>query len=241
MSEPRVSIVIPAYEEGDAVLPVLHRIQRDVEIEYEVIVVVDDESDSTIPVVQAFQAEDARYRHEVNNLGRGPANAIRTGFDRACAPVIVVTMADGSDDARIIEDMVCLVERGCAIAAASRYMPGGAQVGGPFLKGLMSKSAGRSLYWFARTGTHDATNSFKAYSADFVNRVGIESRDGFEIGIELVAKAKRRRLPVAELPTIWLDRDAGESNFQMSRWLPKYLHWYKHAFGPSIPYETHQQ
>ena len=37
-------------------------------------------------------------------------------------------------------------------------------------------------------------------------QVGIESDAGFEIGIELVAKARRRRLPVAEIPTIWLDR-----------------------------------
>ena len=60
-----------------------------------------------------------------------------------------------------------------------------------------------------RVGTRDATNSFKAYSTEFVRQVGIESDAGFEIGIELVAKARRHRLPVAEIPTIWLQRDTG--------------------------------
>ena len=40
------------------------------------------------------------------------------------------------------------------------------------------------------------------------------------------------RLPVAEIPTIWLDRPAGVSNFKLAQWLPKYLRWYRFAFGP---------
>ncbi len=42
--------------------------------------------------------------------------------------------------------------------------------------------AGRSLRVFARVGTNDATNSFKAYQADFVRRVGIESDPGGAAG-----------------------------------------------------------
>ena len=145
--------------------------------------------------------------------------------------VAVVTMADGCDDARQIDELVRLVERGVAVAAASRYMPGGQQVGGPMLKGLLSRAAGRSLALFARTGTRDATNSFKAYSTEFVRSVGIDSRAGFEIGIELTAKARRLRMPVAEIPTIWLDRQAGVSNFKVAKWIPGYLRWYRFAFG----------
>jgi hypothetical protein len=83
----------------------------------------------------------------------------------------------------------------------------------------------------ARVGTHDATNSFKAYSRSFLQRVGIESDAGFEMGIEMVAKARRLGLPVAELPTIWLDRTQGKSNFKVKAWIPKYLRWYFHAVG----------
>ena len=141
-------------------------------------------------------------------------------------------MADGCDDPRQIDDLVRLVERGVVVAAASRYMPGGQQVGGPWSSGCCRATAGRSLHWFARIGTRDATNSFKAYDREFVQDVGIDSRDGFEIGLELTAKARRLRLPVAEIPTIWLDRTAGESNFKLAQWIPQYLRWYRFAFGP---------
>ena len=76
---------------------------------------------------------------------------------------------------------------------------------------------------------------FKAYDAAFVRQVGIDSRAGFEVAIELVAKAKRSRLPVVEIPTIWLDRSEGESNFKVRAWLPKYLFWYGFAFGRAVP------
>jgi len=119
-----------------------------------------------------------------------------------------------------------------AVAAASRYMPGGQQVGGPRLKRLLSRIAGRSLHLLARVGTRDATNSFKAYNTGFVREVGIQSRTGFEIGLELTAKATRARALVAEIPTIWLDRQLGESHFDLGRFLPGYLRWYLHALIP---------
>jgi dolichol-phosphate mannosyltransferase len=234
VTPPRVSIVVPAYNEGEAVVPVLDRLFEAVTLPCEVLVVVDSEDDSTIPVVEERAAGEPRLRAVVQSYGNGPANAIRYGFHAARAPVVVVTMADGCDDPRQIDDLTRLVERGVVVAAASRYMPGGQQVGGPRLKGAISRMAGRSLHLLAHVGTHDATNSFKAYSRSFVEDVGIDSRDGFEIGLELTAKARRMRLPVAEIPTIWLDRQAGMSNFQLARWLPNYFRWYRFAYGRRV-------
>ena len=234
---PRVSVVIPAYNEGEHILPVLDRIFEAVHLPCEVLVVVDAPDDTTVPVVDEYSLKEPRLRYLVNTYGRGPANAIRFGIDSAAAPVAVVTMADGCDDPRQIDDLARLVDRGVAVAVASRYMPGGQQVGGPGLKGLMSKTAGRSLRVLAHIGTRDATNSFKAYATEFVRSVGIDSRDGFELGIELTAKARRMRLPVAEIPTIWLDRQAGVSNFRVAKWIPGYLRWYRFAFGPRLTAE----
>jgi glycosyltransferase involved in cell wall biosynthesis len=231
---PRVSIVIPAYNEAENIVPALDRIFEGVTLASEVLVVVDSPEDTTVPIIELYQRAEPRLRWVLNTYGRGPANAIRFGIAAARAKVAVVTMADGCDDPQQIDDLVRLVERGVAVAAASRYMPGGAQVGGPLLKGLLSATAGRSLRLFARIGTRDATNSFKAYSTDFVRAVGIESRAGFEIGIELTAKARRARLPVAEIPTIWLDRQQGVSNFKLAQWIPKYLRWYFFAYGRPV-------
>lgn len=229
--EPRVSIVIPAYNEGEDIVLVLDQLFESVTLPCEVLVVVDSERDSTADVAGRYAEKEPRLRCLVSTYGPGPANAIRFGIGEAVAPVAVVTMADGCDDARQIDDLARLVQRGVAVAAASRYMPGGQQVGGNYLKGTLSKIAGRSLRLLARAGTRDATNSFKAYSTDFVRAVGIDSRHGFEMGIELTAKARRMRLPVAEIPTIWLDRQAGVSNFKIAQWVPRYLRWYFFAFG----------
>jgi dolichol-phosphate mannosyltransferase len=234
---PRVSVVVPARNESKDIVPVLDRLFESVRLPCEVLIVVDSEDDTTIPVVEEYALKEPRIRCLVNSYGRGPANAIRFGIDAAVAPVAVVTMADGCDDPRQIDELARLVDRGVAVAAASRYMPGGQQVGGPVLKGLLSKTAGRSLRVLAHIGTRDATNSFKAYSTDFVRAVGIDSRDGFGIGIELTAKAKRMRMPVAEIPTIWLDRQAGMSNFKVAKWIPGYLRWYRFAFGPRLTAE----
>src|SRR5215468_7275194 len=234
---PRVSVVVPAYNEGEHIIPVLDRLFESVRLQCEVLVVVDREEDDTIPVVAEYSLKEPRIRCLVNTYGRGPANAIRFGIDAAAAPVTVVTMADGCDDPRQIDELARLVDRGVAVAAASRYMPGGQQVGGPVLKGMLSKLAGRSLRILTHIGTRDPTNSFKAYSTEFVHAVGIDSRGGFEIGIELTAKAKRLRMPVAEIPTIWLDRQAGMSNFKVAKWIPGYLRWYLFAFGPPLTAE----
>jgi len=236
-----ISVVIPAYNEGDAIIPVLDRIFDAVHSPCEVLVVVDFEEDTTLPVLQAYGEREPRLKTTVSTYGRGPANAIRYGIDHVVNPVVVVTMADGSDDPRQIDELARLVERGVVVAAASRYNASGQQVGGPLFKGMLSRAAGISLGLLARVGTRDATNSFKAYSTEFVRQVGIDSRSGFEIGLELTIKATRLRLPVAEIPTIWLDRSLGDSRFELVRWLPSYLHWYRFAFGPKLTLENLSQ
>jgi len=232
-----ISVVIPAYNEGESIVPVLDRIFDAVQSQCEILVVVDFAQDTTVPVLQAYSEHEPRLKAVVSTYGRGPANAIRYGIDQVANPVVVVTMADGSDDPRQIDALARLVERGVVVAAASRYCASGQQVGGPLGKSLLSRTAGTSLGLLARVGTRDATNSFKAYSTEFIREVGIDSRSGFEIGLELTAKARRLRRPVAEVPTIWLDRTDGQSNFKLAEWIPRYLRWYRFAFGRRLTLE----
>jgi glycosyltransferase involved in cell wall biosynthesis len=225
---PRASVIIPARDEGPVIGGTLDRLGPALPPGCEVLVVVDDPADGT----RTALAGRADVRCVVSSYGRGPANAIRFGLDAARGQVAVVTMADGSDDPGQAAELISLVESGVAVAAASRYMPGGRRLGGPRLAGALSRAAGLSLYWLARLGTRDATNSYKAYSVPFVRAAGVDSRQGFEIGLELTAKARRRRLPVAEIPTTWRDRTAGESKFRLGPWLPAYLRWYCYALAP---------
>jgi glycosyltransferase involved in cell wall biosynthesis len=234
MSLLRASIVVPALNEGDQIAIFLERLEEAVQLPVEVLVVVDTPTDTTLKGIESYSAQKLQIRGVVSTLPKGPANAIRHGIATSSSDVVVITMADGSDDPRVIDDLIRLVERGCAVASASRYMAGGQQIGGPRFKKLLSKNASRALWLVLGVGTHDSTNSFKAYSKDFISEVGIESDKGFEVGLELVAKAHRHRRMVAEVPTIWIDRMVGESNFQLRRWLPQYLRWFFYAFGPKL-------
>ena len=188
--DPSLSVVIPVYNEGESVTPTLEAILTAVSNDAEVLVVYDMADDTTVPVLKRLAADEPRLRPTLNTLGPGPANAIRYGLEHARSKVAVVTMADSSDDAGQIEALAQLVRDGAAVGVASRYMKGGSQIGGPLVKRSLSRLAGLSLYYVGRVGTHDATNSFKAYSTDFVREVGVDSDQGFEIGIELVAKAR---------------------------------------------------
>jgi glycosyltransferase involved in cell wall biosynthesis len=232
--KPQISVVIPTYNEGRAIVGVLDRLLEEVHMPAEVLVVFDFAEDTTAPYLDEYARKEPRLAPTLNTYGHGPAHAIRFGIDRARADVVVVTMADGSDDPGLVESLARLVDQGAVVAAASRYSRGGKQIGGPLVKRTLSRLAGVSLYWLARVGTRDATNSFKAYSKSFIDDVGIDSRAGFEIGIELVAKARRLRKPVAELPATWHDRTSGESNFRILPWLPHYLRWYLFAFGRQL-------
>jgi glycosyltransferase involved in cell wall biosynthesis len=227
-----LSVVIPVYNEGSNVEATLDPLFEILGADSEVLVVYDMVEDTTAPVLERYVQREARLRPVLNAYGRGPAQAIRYGLDQARSPVSVVMMADSSDDPAQVRDLAALLQQGAVVAAASRYMKGGRQIGGPVIKRTLSRLAGLSLYYLGRVGTHDATNSFKAYSTPFVRTVGIESEQGFEIGIELVAKARRARLPVAEIPTTWTDRSEGESRFRVAAWIPHYLRWYLYALGP---------
>ena len=231
---PSISVIIPAFEEGEAVVVGLINLSEEIQQPNEILVVVDNSSDSTVGPVKKLSEKYPSIRLTVNTYGPGPANAIRYGIDQAIANVVIVTMADGCDDPRQVEELAHLVKRGVVIAAASRYMPGGQQVGGPRLKRLLSRVAGKSFSLLTGVGTRDATNSFKAYDKNFVNQVGIHSKHGFEIGLELTAKARRLGMSVAEIPTTWIDRTYGQSKFRLAKWLPRYLDWY--LFGLGFPH-----
>ena len=69
---PRVSVVVPAYDEGDQVLSVLDRLFESVRLPSEVLVVVDSAGDTTVPVAEEYAQKEPRLRCLVNTYGRGP-------------------------------------------------------------------------------------------------------------------------------------------------------------------------
>ena len=219
--------MIPVYNEGENIAGVLRGLAGSVRATpREVLVVYDFDKDSTIPVVTHLQPAMPEVRLSHNPLGPGVLNAIRSGLAASAAPYVVVMMADGSDDPGVIDAMLDQARHGADVVAASRYMTGGRQLGGPWLKGLISRMAGVSLHALGGLPIHDATSNFRLYSRRLLEAVQIESRGGFELALELTVKAQLLGLRVAEVPTTWRDRSAGQSRFRLFRLLPHYLRWY---------------
>ncbi len=190
----------------------------------------DSEADPTIAQVRA-QKRRLPYALRLlkNNLGPGPANALRTGFDAAAGDAVVVVMADLSDDLLLIDRMYARIQSGDDIVCGSRYMRGGRQNGGPLLKRALSRFAGLSLFWGAGLPTRDATNAFKAYRTSLLRSLDVEGDGGFEISMEITIKAWLAGARVSELPATWTDRTAGSSKFRLWKWLPRYLRWYLYS------------
>ena len=226
----RVSLIIPAYHEAESLSKVLGRLQEFVTLEFECFIVIDHLDDPSQLFVKDICELDNRFKVILNDIAPGPSGALKTGFARATGRTIVVLSADGSEDVSQISNMVYLVERGASIVAASRFMQGGRLIGSPFVKGALSKLASLLLHLFLRIGTKDSTNNFKAYSKDFMDSITIESYQGFEIALELVAKAYRSKNTIAEIPTIWIERKEGVSKFEVYNALIPYLRWFVYAF-----------
>ncbi|MBV8780021.1 MAG: glycosyltransferase [Phycisphaerae bacterium] len=228
----RYSVVVPVFNEAENIGAFCAKALAELPPTYELLICYDFDGESTLPALAALPPDKKPPGlHLVkNDLGRGVRYAIEAGMRAATAPVVVVMMADLSDDFAIVDEIVRRCEAGADVVCPSRYMRGGRQIGGPWLKGMLSRCAGVSLYYLAGLPTHDATNSFRAYRKSFLDGQQIESTAGFCLAMELTVKCHWTGGRVEEVPASWWDRTAGESRFQLKKWLPLYLHWYFWAF-----------
>ena len=233
-ASPGLTAVMPVWNEGERVVPTIRAFAAAVRTPYELLVVHDMPEDTTVPVVERLAGEIPGLRALHRTIGPGVLNAMKAGMAAARAPYVLVTMADGSDEYADVDRMVALARDGADIVAASRYVRGGRQVGGPRVKRLPSRVAGLSLHCVAGVPIHDSTNNFKLYSRRFLDTTPIESEAGFELAIELSVKATLQGRRLAEVPTTWRDRTDGQSRFRFRKWLPHYLRWYLLAFRGRI-------
>jgi glycosyltransferase involved in cell wall biosynthesis len=226
---PLLDIVLPVFNEGEEICPVLEGLRRHVRTPCRLLVCYDHEEDTTLPVLRAAASGlDIRL---VRNPDRGPHAAIRAGFAASTALAVVVFPADDAVNAPVLDRMVAAWRAGSEIVCASRFMPGGCMVGCPWLKALLVRTAAFTLHVFAGLPTHDATNGFRLFSRRVLETLPIESRAGFTYSLELLVKCHRLGWPVSEVPTQWFERPSGRSRFRLGAWLAGYLRWYAYAFA----------
>lgn len=230
-STPDVTLVIPVYNEQGNILDLFAEIEAVVRLPYVALIIYDHEEDDTLVHREALTAANPAIRFVRNAYGRGVVNAFKTGFDLAETPYIVPIMCDLSDMPETVNRLYEKIHEGYDLVVASRYAPGGAKIGGPKLKKFLSRTGNLLLHHLTGIPTHDMTNAFIIYRKEVLDEIHIETTGGFEITMELIAKAYVLGYRIAEVPTINRDRAAGKSKFKLLLWIGKYLRWWFYILG----------
>lgn len=225
-------VVVPVYNEGENLRGWFREMGPFLPDGAKVRIVYDRDDDDTLPVARELIAGGAPLEL-LKNSARGVRTALLTGLASVPSGPVLVSMADLSDEASVLPRMLERYREGATVVVASRYMRGGRQIGGVWLKRALARWGAAALYHLAHFPVHDATNNFRLYDAAFVRELTLSSDGGFEIAFEITLEAWRRGKRVEEVPSVWRDRVAGKSRFRLMAWLPRYgrLWWEAFSFG----------
>jgi len=232
----RVSVVLPAYNEASCIGTLLDRIHDSLDglkTRYEVVVVDDGSEDNTVEVVEqrAARMPIRILRHETN-LGYGAA--LQTGLLEASrlSDVVVTMDADDSHDPHLIPEMLAAIDNGHDVVIASRMQPGGAVVGVPFHRRLLSDVASIVLrVVMPMDGVRDFTSGYRAYRATLLNSLieqhaqgSLVDEGGFVAGFEVLLKAWNGGARIAEVPLrLRYDRKLSDSRMRIFATARDYL------------------
>ena len=187
-------------------------------------------NDSSLDAIKNSKYYNKQSVVLVKNSSTGPCEAIKNGFIYSKSEAVVVYPADDFDNALLLDKMYNYFLQGYDVVCPSRFMRGGLIKNCPFMKLVIVRIVSFSLYYIARIGTKDPTNGFRLFSKKLLNKVSISSKEGFAYSLELLIKAKKQKLKIIELPSIWIERKDRKSRFKILKWSKAYLKWFFLAF-----------
>lgn len=205
---PRLSIVIPAYNEERRLGPSLGRVRdyvRKRRLSAEVLVVDDGSSDATAQVVgRAAKAWPAlRLLKLPRNLGKGAA--VRAGVQAARGARILFTDADLSTPMEELAALEARLDAGADVALGSRAVDRSrVAVSQPLYRVLAGRSFNVLVQLFSVPGIHDTQCGFKLFTAGAGKRLFARQqvpRFGFDV--EFLFLARKAGYQLAEVPVRW--------------------------------------
>jgi glycosyltransferase involved in cell wall biosynthesis len=227
----KLDIVLPVFHEEENVRPLIEGILKNVKTPCVITAVIQDPKDPSIEILKKMQNKTNNLKILFTKNGTGMLKAIKAGIEATSSPLIILTMADLSDDPVDIDRIVEKLENGYDLVCGSRYMKGGRHIGGPLVKNFLSYAGCKTLRLFTGIPTNDATNAFKGFKRKVFEKIEIESKEGFELPLELTVKAFRQGFNITEIPTTWKDREKGKSKFKIWKNIKYYLRWYFYALS----------
>ncbi|WP_040338450.1 polyprenol monophosphomannose synthase [Candidatus Blastococcus massiliensis] len=212
----RVLVVTPTYNEVENVRrhveAVLDRPARP-----DVLVVDDGSPDGTAAEVEALATEHPGRVHLLERSGKlGLGTAYVAGFRWALGQerwdVIVQMDVDGSHDPRAVDDLLTRIGD-ADLVIGSRYVPGGEVADWPWSRRTVSWVGNLYARSVLRAPVRDLTGGFKAWRADLLTRLDVDSfaANGYGYQIETTYRALQAGAVVVEVPIVFRDREVGVS------------------------------
>ena len=205
---PRLSVIIPHFNEEKTLRGLVERVMT-VPLSKEVILVDDASTDHTAQIIRLELAK--RYpqlvliRHERN---RGKGAAIRTGLAHAKGELVIIQDADLEYDPMDYLSLVDAMDRSEAnIVYGSRFL------GKRGVSSFWHRSVNRFLTFLANllfgARLTDMETCYKLYKRELLKSISLVS-DGFEIEVELTARALKRGERIVEAPVSYKGRSFHE-------------------------------
>ena len=218
ISEPLLSLVIPAYNEEEnlrqGVLQEVADYLSSQEYPSEVIVVDDGSEDESATLVDEFVSSHPSFSL-LRREHRGKALTVQRGMLAARGRYVLFADLDLSTPLIYIQPFLALLDDGWDTVIASREAEGAARLGAPLQRRLMAKVFSLLVRLMLLHGIHDSQCGFKAFrrevSQDLFNSLRVfEPRPGQVKGprvtafdVELLLLARRKGYTVKEVPVLW--------------------------------------
>jgi dolichol-phosphate mannosyltransferase len=207
-------VVIPTYNEADNVRIIVDRVRTAVP-EVDVLVADDNSPDGTGAIADELSAADEQVHvlHRPGKQGLGAAYVAGFGWAREHGYEAVVEMdADGSHAPEQLSRLLDKLREHDAVLG-SRYVPGGTVVNWPWRREFLSR--GGNLYTRMALGVpyKDATGGYRAYRMPVLEKIEIDTvtSQGYCFQIDLIWRAHKCGLRVAEVPITFAERERGAS------------------------------
>lgn len=206
---PTVTLIIPTLNEARNIAWVLRRIPSCVT---EVILVDGFSSDGTCEVARRVRPDVI----VVTQRGRGKGAALRTGFERATGRYVVAIDADGSMEPAEIDFYVRALDQGYDFVKGSRQLRASGSLDLTHTRRLGNRALVKTVNLMWGASFSDLCYGYFGVRRDRLAALQLRS-PGFEIETEIALRAIAEGLRIAEVPSIELLRQHGQSNLHAWR------------------------
>jgi dolichol-phosphate mannosyltransferase len=211
-----VVVVLPTYNERENLERIVEAILEALP-EGNLLVVDDSSPDGTGTLADTMAATDPRVQvlHRAGKEGLGVAyrDGFRAALARSETRAVVQMDADFSHDPADLPRLLAPLMIGSDLVLGTRYMPGGATVGWPLRRKLISRAGTIFARVVLLLPYRDLTGGFKAWRRELLEAIRLREANtsGYGFQIETTWWAHRRRAVVTEIPIVFRKRVAGSS------------------------------